>query len=147
MFLFVLLAAAIASAPPSQKSHGSPAPLGRSEPSFDLLLRKGRNGDIPSLRALSSLRVGSDGARAEAIDDVFSAALETNPAEVLRLIRAQPKLYRVNWICEDRDIEPSRSSVARYNQRVMRALRSIHDTELRRLRDQCLTSVGRLGRR
>lgn len=159
MFLLVIAAATIASAPSSggiatsgsghavrtvvsvDLHYRSSAVALTPDTSFDLLLSKARNGDTPALRALATIRVGSDGARAEAIDGTLSAALATNPAEVLRLIRAQPRLFRVSWLCEDRGIEPSRASVSRFNERAISALRAVHSSELQSLRNQCLLAL------
>lgn len=127
------------------KGQRSADPHTQSETGFDLLLRKASNGDTRSLRTLATLRASSDGAKSEGIDGALSTALETNPEEVLSLMRKQPKLFRPGWLCQDREIEPQPSSVRQYIERANRAVGAVNDPALLTLRDQCLASLHSFG--
>ncbi len=156
MRVSLILLAALAAAPAAAAPMPSASELARkiaavgaqraahdlSEPAFDVVLRHAATGDAQWLDAVADLRGGTDGGRSEGIDLALSTALQTNPGEVLALVASHPDL-RVDWLCEDRAIEPSAAADRRFTLRATRAVRAVATPALVPLRDQCLAALAR----
>ena len=111
---------------------------GLSPREFDTIVRHAAAGDVAWLAAAAQLRSGTDGANSEGIDFAFSRALATNPSEVLRQIRLQPRMT-LPWICRDRSIEPDAREVKHFTAQAIAALRQVKGREFEPERDRCIS--------
>ncbi len=114
---------------------------GLSETQWKVVLARGSRGDAGALDTLVAIRAGTDGDRAESIDEAISDALLTNPKEVLSLLSTHRELPPASWYCEDRAIEPDEADVARWTNAAVTSLSHVSDPALAPIRSACLSSL------
>jgi hypothetical protein len=112
---------------------------GLSDKQFEWILDRVEHGDAQWIRVLVELKRGADGWRGEAVDISLSRALQTNPSEVLRMLRQG--YGSVKSICGDNDIEPSKRSVSAFNSKALKALAAVQDPSLQKLRLACAANI------
>ncbi|WP_116089625.1 hypothetical protein [Sphingomonas crusticola] len=114
-----------------------------SEPQFDHILDEAAKGDVRWLNVVAALYHGTDGARAEGISKALSDALQINPHAVFSLERADSRLPRPAWLCQDRAIEPRTADLTRFRERASRAVHAVNDPALRQYKQRCLAVLAR----
>lgn len=115
-----------------------------SENDWDRALASAASGNVAWLRVLVSIRPATDGAQSEGIDRALSFGLATNPAAVLRLMRAHPETMRPAWLCQYRAIEPTPASVGKFTDDATAALGRVNDPDLASLRDRCVANLHKM---
>lgn len=115
-----------------------------NEEAWSALLRGIASGTSSWLAVARDLRPVSDAGASQQLDLAVGEALEHRPGNVLRL--AIPP-FVLGTVCGGPDMDDARYDGAR---RVMRAvelrqrrLREIHDPDLERLRDRCISELGK----
>jgi hypothetical protein len=106
---------------------------------WDALLGRIEAGDQACVRLAPALKPGTDAATSEGLRLALSRALQTAPAEVLRLGDAA---FPLNEICRDNAIEPTRAQDRRFKARAVAALKQVRAPALTARRDACVRSLG-----
>ncbi|MBS0298186.1 MAG: hypothetical protein JSR45_17950 [Proteobacteria bacterium] len=110
-----------------------------AEHRWDGLLDRIEAGEGACVRLAPALKPGTDAATSEGLRLALGRALQTAPAEVLRL---GDQAFPLAEVCRDNAIEPSRAESRRFKARATAALKQVRAPALVARRDACLRALG-----